>query len=69
MLRRFLNAFRTPRIFVLHAIKHQSAVERRLVTYCHIGDLIGDFQQTLANRSTLSFGSSLMISDALTVKL
>jgi len=59
----------TPRIFALHAIKHQGAVERGLVAQGHIGVLIGDFQQSLANGPAFSFGSSLMISDALTEKL
>src|SRR5438046_3547819 len=45
----------TPRIFVLHAVKHQRAVERGLVAKGHIGVLIGDFQQPLANSPTLSF--------------
>jgi hypothetical protein len=59
----------TPRIFVLHAIEHQGAVERGLIAEGHVGVLIGDLQQAFANGPTLSFGSSLMISDALTAKL
>jgi hypothetical protein len=58
----------TPRIFVLHPVKHQRALERGLITHGHIGVLISDFQQSLANGPTLGFGSSLMISDALTEK-
>jgi len=50
-------------------VKHQRAIERRLVAEGHIGVLIGDLQKPLANSPTLSFGSSLMISDALTAKL
>jgi hypothetical protein len=59
----------TPRIFLLHPIEHQRAFECGLVAQGYIGVLVGDFQQSLANGSTLGFGSSLIISDALTVKL
>ncbi len=45
----------TPRIFVLHPVEHQRAVECGLVAQGHIGVLIGDFQQPLANRPTLGF--------------
>jgi hypothetical protein len=34
----------TPRIFVLHAVKHQGAVERNLIAEGYVGILIGDFQ-------------------------
>jgi len=45
----------TPRIFVLHPVKDQRAVERSLVAHGHVGVLIGDFQQAFANSATLSF--------------
>jgi hypothetical protein len=45
----------TPRMFVLHPVKHQRAVERGLVAQGNVGILISDFQQALANSSTLGF--------------
>jgi len=45
----------TPRIFVLHPFKHQCTVERSLVGQGHVWVLVGDFQQALANSSTLGF--------------
>ena len=44
-----------PRIFILHAIKHQRAVERGLVAQGHVRVLICDFQQPFTNGSTLGF--------------
>jgi hypothetical protein len=61
-----------PRIFVFHPVKHQRAVECGLVAQSHVAVLIGDFSKPsrIARRSaSLSFGSSLMISDALTVTI
>src|SRR5437773_12247645 len=46
----------TPRIFVLHPVEHQRAVERGLVAQGHVRILIGDFQQSLTNGPTLGFG-------------
>src|SRR6266487_4074546 len=46
----------TPRIFVLHPVKHQRAVERGLVAQGNVAVLIGDFQQTFANSPAFSFG-------------
>jgi hypothetical protein len=45
----------TPRIFVLHPVKDQRAVERSLVAQGHVRILIGDFQQAFANSSTVRF--------------
>ena len=43
------------RIFVVHPVKHQRALEHSLITQGHIRVLIGDFQQSLANGTTLGF--------------
>src|SRR6266446_5647173 len=45
----------TPRLFVLHPVEHQRAVECGLVAQGHTGVLIGDFQQTFANSPAFSF--------------
>src|ERR1700730_11796874 len=45
----------TPRIFLLHPVEHQRALERSLVAQGHIGVLIGDFQQPLPYGPALGF--------------
>ena len=45
----------TPRIFLLHPVEYQRPLERCLIAESHVGVLIGDFQQPLANSSPLGF--------------
>ena len=53
----------TPRIFVLHPVKHQPPLEGGLIAQRHVCFLVGDFEQSLANRPTLGFAQFRQLFD------